>query len=106
MGYELDSGHKWKGVYLVAPLSEFLGKDLRRDALPSACRVRLEKVRDVDLVLPISFPCKGDYMLANGTLQGLRGDTISEPVVLGDTEALPPLAGQQLEEEVLAALER
>jgi len=71
LGYDLEVGHKWKGVYIVAALTEFINKDLRRDARAKDSKVRVEKVRIVRMPPYIKFPLKSQYEKANRSLTSL-----------------------------------
>ena len=71
-GYDLHSGHKWSGSYLVWHLDEFRNVCLARDAHSLEGGLCNPHVTDTIWVVegPDEFPLKAKYDRTNGTIEG------------------------------------
>ena len=72
-GYELSSGCRWSGIYMVFFLEEFVGIDLSSKSSLLARKQRRPHKTKADELLEegICFPLKSEYDHANSTLEGL-----------------------------------
>ena len=81
LGYCIHPGYRWRGEYYVAPLHEFVGEDLHRDAPPSKCNVKVETIREIippQSPQSITFPLKAEYDRRNQTLEGLKQGVVED----------------------------
>ena len=72
-GYHIGPGMHWSRQYKVWPLSEFVHQILGDD--PSKPEHRLLKphlTEKVEMVTPLTFPCKQEYERVNTTLEGMK----------------------------------
>ena len=73
LGYRLAPGGRWKGEYVVADLSDFIGKSLHEDAEAKDFRIWPHITEQVKLgSRGVCFPLKPRYDKANLTLDGVE----------------------------------
>jgi hypothetical protein len=93
LGWDLQSGGKWRKGYLVVDLRAFKSMPFGISAPASACRVH---VQSVDVVLPfegeVFFPLRAEYERANYTIEGIRAEADKFADVGGDGPE-PPIGG-------------
>ena len=74
LGYKLVPGGRWSGEYIIADLSDFIGRNLHQDA--SYEEFKGIRPHIVDTVAfgkrRICFPLKPRYDIANMTLEGVE----------------------------------
>ena len=70
LGYRMAPGGRWTGQYVVADLSDYVGKSLDRDARGADHYIRPHHTEQVVLGRRgICFPLKNKYDRANKTLE-------------------------------------
>ena len=85
-GYHIGPGMHWSRQYKVWPLSEFVHQNLGDDASkPEHRLLKPHLTEKVEMVTPLTFPCKQEYERMNTTLEGmiekelLDGDSFKRP---------------------------
>ena len=73
-GYELSSGCRWSGIYMVWSLEEFVDIDLSsKSSLLARNQRKPHKTKAIEMPKEgIVFPLKSEYEIANSLLEGLR----------------------------------
>ena len=85
-GYHIGPGIHWSRQYKVWPLSEFVHQNLGDDASkPEHRLLKPHLTEKVEMVTPLTFPCKQEYERMNTTLEGMKekelldGDSSKRP---------------------------
>ena len=85
-GYHIGPGMHWSRQYKVWPLSEFVHQNLGDDASkPEHRLLKPHLTEKVEMVTPLTFPCKQEYERVNTTLEGMKerelldGDSSKRP---------------------------
>ena len=85
-GYHIGPGMHWSRQYKVWPLSEFVHQNLGDDASkPEHRLLKPHLTEKVEMVTPLTFPCKEEYERMNTTLEGMKekelldGDSSKRP---------------------------
>ena len=86
-GYELASGYRWSGIYMVWSLDEFIHIDLSvKESGLSRRQRKPHKIKAIDLPDEgIVFPLKSEYDRINHSLEGLREQRDASALDLPDT---------------------
>ena len=72
-GYHIGPGMHWSRQYKVWPLSEFVHQNLGDDASkPEHRLLKPHLTEKVEMVTPLTFPCKQEYERVNTTLEGMK----------------------------------
>ena len=72
-GYHIGPGMHWSRQYKVWPLSEFVHQNLGDDASkPEHRLLKPHLTEKVEVVTPLTFPCKQEYERVNTTLEGMK----------------------------------
>ena len=72
-GYHIGPGMHWTRQYKVWPLSEFVHQNLGDDASkPEHRLLKPHLTEKVEMVTPLTFPCKQEYERVNTTLEGMK----------------------------------
>ena len=72
-GYHIAPGMHWSRQYKVWPLSEFVHQNLGDDASkPEHRLLKPHLTEKVEMVTPLTFPCKQEYERVNTTLEGMK----------------------------------
>ena len=72
-GYHIGPGMHWSRQYKVWPLSEFVHQNLGDDASkPEHRLLKPHLTEKVEMVTPLTFPCKKEYERINTTLEGMK----------------------------------
>ena len=72
-GYHIGPGMHWSRQYKVWPLSEFVHQNLGDDAnKPEHRLLKPHLTEKVEMVTPLTFPCKQEYERVNTTLEGMK----------------------------------
>ena len=72
-GYHIGPGMHWSRKYKVWPLSEFVHQNLGDDASkPEHRLLKPHLTEKVEMVTPLTFPCKQEYERVNTTLEGMK----------------------------------
>ena len=74
LGYRLQPGGTWSGEYIVADLSDYVGRNLHADARYTGFKGIRPHITDTAALgrRRICFPLKQRYDIANMTLEGLE----------------------------------
>ena len=84
-GYHIGPGMHWSRQYKVWPLSEFVHQNLGDDASkPEHRLLKPHLTEKVEMVTPLTFPCKKEYERINTTLEGMK-----EKLLDGDPSRAP-----------------
>ena len=71
--YHIGPGMHWSRQYKVWPLSEFVHQNLGDDASkPEHRLLKPHLTEKVEMVTPLTFPCKQEYERVNTTLEGMK----------------------------------
>ena len=74
-GYHIGPGMHWSRQYKVWPLSEFVHQNLGDDASkPEHRLLKPHLTEKVEMVIPLTFPCKKEYERINTTLEMNEGE--------------------------------
>ena len=74
-GYHIGPGMHWSRQYKVWPLSEFVHQNLGDDASKPEHRLLKPNLTEkVEMVIPLTFPCKKEYERINTTLEMNEGE--------------------------------
>ena len=85
-GYHIGPGMHWSRQYKVWPLSEFVHQNLGDDASkPEHRLLKPHLTEKVEMVTPLTFPCKQEYERMNTTLEGM----IEKELLDGDSSKRP-----------------
>ena len=85
-GYHIGPGMHWSRQYKVWPLSEFVHQNLGDDASkPEHRLLKPHLTEKVEMVTPLTFPCKKEYERINTTLEGMKEKEILD----GDPSRTP-----------------
>ena len=85
-GYHIGPGMHWSRQYKVWPLSEFVRQNLGDDASkPEHRLLKPHLTEKVEMVTPLTFPCKKEYERINTTLEGMK-----EKEILGGDPSRAP----------------
>ena len=85
-GYHIGPGMHWSRQYKVWPLSEFVHQNLGDDASkPEHRLLKPHLTEKVEIVTPLTFPCKKEYERVNTTLEGMKEKEILD----GDPSRTP-----------------
>ena len=85
-GYHIGPGMHWSRQYKVWPLSEFVHQNLGDDASkPEHRLLKPHLTEKVEMVTPLTFPCKKEYERINTTLEGMKEKEILD----GDPSKVP-----------------
>ena len=85
-GYHIGPGMHWSRQYKVWPLSEFVHQNLGDDASkPEHRLLKPHLTEKVEMVTPLTFPCKQEYETMNTTLEGM----IEKELLDGDSSKRP-----------------
>ena len=69
-GYHIGPGMHWSRQYKVWPLSEFVHQNLGDDASkPEHRLLKPHLTEKIEMVTPLTFPCKKEYERVNATLK-------------------------------------
>ena len=72
-GYHIGPGMHWSRQYKVWPLSEFVHQNLGDDvSKPEHRLLKPHWTEKVEMVTPLTFPCKQEYERVNTTLEGMK----------------------------------
>ena len=72
-GYHIGPVMHWSRQYKVWPLSEFVHQNLGDDASkPEHRLLKPHLTEKVEMVTPLTFPCKKEYERVNTTLEGMK----------------------------------
>ena len=72
-GYHIGPGMHWSRKYKVWPLSEFVHQNLGDDASkPEHRLLKPHLTEKVEMVTPLTFPCKQEYERVNTTSEGMK----------------------------------
>ena len=85
-GYHIGPGMHWSRQYKVRPLSEFVHQNLGDDASkPEHRLLKPHLTEKVEMVTPLTFPCKKEYERVNTTLEGMKEKELLD----GDPSRIP-----------------
>ena len=85
-GYHIGPGMHWSRQYKVWPLSEFVHQNLGDDASkPEHRLLKPHLTEKVEMVTPLTFPCKQEYERVNTTLEGMKEKELLD----GDPSKMP-----------------
>ena len=85
-GYHIGPGMHWSRQYKVWPLSEFVLQNLGDDASkPEHRLLKPHLTEKVEMVTPLTFPCKQEYERVNTTLEGMKEKELLD----GDPSKVP-----------------
>ena len=85
-GYHIGPGMHWSRQYKVWPLSEFVHQNLGDDASkPEHRLLKPHLTEKVEMVTPLTFPCKQEYERVNTTLEGMKEKELLD----GDPSRIP-----------------
>ena len=85
-GYHIGPGMHWSRQYKVWPLSEFVHQNLGDDASkPEHRLLKPHLTEKVEMVTPLTFPCKQEYERVNTTLEGMKEKELLD----GDPSKVP-----------------
>ena len=85
-GYHIGPGMHWSRQYKVWPLSEFVHQNLGDDASkPEHRLLKPHLTEKVEMVTPLTFPCKKEYERVNTTLEGMKEKELLD----GDPSRIP-----------------
>ena len=86
LGYVLNSGANFsKKTYLVARLSDFVGRNFHRRAYAEHVRVHVQAVLEItnwNPKAPLRFPLRPVYEWFNGTYEGMLLSVTLDPLVV------------------------